>query len=57
MQYLDQVNQLDHATIDKLTTAVEIGKWENGEKLTDRQRESAMQANSFMAGQSHKPDQ
>jgi len=44
MQYQDQVNQLDQTTIDKLTTAVEIGKWENGDKLTDKQRESAMQA-------------
>ncbi len=44
MSYKQQVAKLDQATIDKLTTAIEIGKWDNGEKLTDKQRENAMQA-------------
>jgi len=44
MQYQDKVQSLDPSTIQKLTTAVEIGRWENGDKLTDKQRENAMQA-------------
>ncbi len=44
MQYQHFVDNLDAETIAKLQTAVEIGRWENGDKLTDKQRESAMQA-------------
>jgi len=44
MEYQQFVDNLDAATIKKLTTAVEIGKWENGDKLTEKQIESAMQA-------------
>lgn len=44
MQYQNFVDNLDSETIKKLQTAVEIGKWDSGEKLTDNQRESAMQA-------------
>ncbi len=44
MDYQSIVDNLDQQTIKKLQTAVEIGKWENGEKLTDTQRDNAMQA-------------
>ena len=44
MQYQNFVDNLDAETINKLQTAVEIGKWDNGETLTDKQKESAMQA-------------
>ncbi len=44
MNYQDFVDKLDEKTVNQLRTAVELGKWENGEKLTDKQRESAMQA-------------
>jgi len=44
MQYQNFVDNIDAQTIDKLQTAVEIGRWENGDKLTDKQRDSAMQA-------------
>lgn len=44
MNYQDFVDNLDEKTVETLRTAVEIGKWENGERLTDKQRESAMQA-------------
>ncbi len=44
MQYQNFVDNLDTETIKKLQTAVEIGRWKNGDKLTDKQRDSAMQA-------------
>ena len=44
MNYQDFVDQLDDKTVNQLRTAVEIGRWENGDKLTDEQRDSAMQA-------------
>ncbi|MBV1909494.1 MAG: YeaC family protein [Kangiellaceae bacterium] len=44
MNYQDLVDNLDEKTISQLRTAVELGKWDNGDKLTNQQRESAMQA-------------
>ena len=44
MEYEKYVNDLDQQTVNKLKTAVELGRWENGEKLTNEQTESAMQA-------------
>jgi len=44
MEYQQFVDNLDAATINKLTTAIEIGRWDNGDKLTEKQVESAMQA-------------
>lgn len=44
MNYHDFVDQLDEKTVSQLRTAVEIGRWENGEQLTEQQRDSAMQA-------------
>jgi uncharacterized protein len=44
MNYQDFVDNLDEATVNQLRTAVELGKWENGEAMTEKQRESAMQA-------------
>lgn len=44
MQYQNFVDNIDAQTINKLQTAVETGRWENGDKLTDKQRDSAMQA-------------
>ena len=44
MDYQNYVNHLDKDTVNKLELAVEIGKWENGDKLSQKQIESAMQA-------------
>ena len=44
MDYQNYVNHLDKDTINKLKEAVEIGKWGNGDKLGQKQIESAMQA-------------
>ena len=44
LNYQDFVDSLDQPTIQKLQTAVEIGRWESGEKLTEKQRDSALQA-------------
>ena len=44
MSYQEFVDKLDPATISKLNTAVELGRWENGEKLSEKQRADAMQA-------------
>lgn len=44
VKYQQFVDSLDDETINKLKTAVEIGRWENGDKLSEQQRESAMQA-------------
>ena len=44
MNYQEIVNNLDRETIQKLQTAVEIGRWENGTQLTQKQRDDAMQA-------------
>ena len=44
MSYQQIVDKLDPSTISKLNTAVELGRWENGDKLTEKQRANAMQA-------------
>ncbi|PCI65549.1 MAG: hypothetical protein COB38_11005 [Gammaproteobacteria bacterium] len=44
MDYQNYVNHLDKDTINKLKLAVEIGKWDNGDRLSQKQIESAMQA-------------
>jgi len=44
MEYQQFVDNLDADTIQKLTTAIEIGRWDNGDKLTKKQVENAMQA-------------
>lgn len=44
MDYSQVVDNLSPEIIEKLTTAIEIGRWESGEKLTSEQIESAMQA-------------
>lgn len=44
MKYEDTVRALGKDTIDELRTAVEIGRWKNGDKITSSQRDSAMQA-------------
>jgi len=44
MNYQKFVDNLDSETINKLQTAVETGYWENGEKLSSKQRESSLQA-------------
>ncbi len=40
----DILHSLNPEIIAKFRTAIEIGKWENGEKLTTEQRETCMQA-------------
>jgi len=44
MEYQQFVDGLNAETVTKLQTAVEIGRWENGDKLTNKQKEDAMQA-------------
>ncbi len=44
MDYQPFINNLDQKTINNLSTAVETGRWENGDKLTQKQLDSAMQA-------------
>lgn len=41
---LEQIITLSPDIIDKLRTAVEIGKWENGTLLTQEQSQISMQA-------------
>lgn len=40
----DILNSLTAEIVDKFRTAIEIGKWENGEKLSNEQRQTCMQA-------------
>lgn len=44
MDYSQTVASLTPQMIAKLKTAIELGRWENGDKLTSEQVESAMQA-------------
>lgn len=44
MNKQDILNSLNPEIIAKFRTAIEIGKWENGTKLTDEQRATCMQA-------------
>lgn len=44
MEYVQTVASLSESMIEKLRTAIELGRWESGEKLTSEQTESAMQA-------------
>ncbi len=44
MNKYDVLNSLTPQIVDKFRTAIEIGRWENGEKLTDAQRATCMQA-------------
>jgi uncharacterized protein YeaC (DUF1315 family) len=44
MPYQTYVNQLDIHTIQTLQTAIELGHWKDGKKLSFEQIESAMQA-------------
>ena len=38
------LNVLDKDIIDRFKTAIEIGKWPDGRKLTDEQKQTCMQA-------------
>ena len=44
MDYSKTVASLTPHMIEKIKTAIELGKWENGDKMTEMQLESAMQA-------------
>ena len=44
MNKQDILNSLTPEIVAKFRTAIEIGKWENGEKLTNSQRDTCMQA-------------
>ncbi|MCK5818584.1 MAG: DUF1315 family protein [Psychromonas sp.] len=39
----DYVKKISPSLFDKLKTAVEIGKWEDGKALSERQKEEALQ--------------
>jgi uncharacterized protein YeaC (DUF1315 family) len=44
MNFSDLINSITPEIYQNLKRAVEIGKWPNGDKLTDEQREHCMQA-------------
>lgn len=44
MNYDETIRSMPRHQYDALKTAIELGKWVNGEKLTIEQRENAMQA-------------
>lgn len=44
MDYTEKVSNLNSDVIEKMKTAIELGRWGNGDKLTPQQTESAMQA-------------
>lgn len=44
MNKQDILDSLNPEIVNKFRTAIEIGKWENGERLTDEQRAICMQA-------------
>jgi uncharacterized protein len=44
VDYTQAVAGLSQEMITKLKTAIELGRWENGDKLTSEQVESALQA-------------
>lgn len=44
MNVNDLINQMTPDIVGNLKTAIELGKWPNGEKLTPEQREHCMQA-------------
>ena len=44
MQKQEILNALTPQIVDKFRTAIEIGKWEDGHKLSDEQRQICLQA-------------
>lgn len=44
MDYSQAISNLNQKVINQLKTAIELGRWESGDKLTPEQVESAMQA-------------
>ena len=47
MDYSQAVGNLNQDVINKLRTAIEIGRWESGDKVTQEQLDTAMQAVMF----------
>ncbi|MGM0525468.1 MAG: YeaC family protein [Pseudomonadota bacterium] len=43
MQFDDLINSMNRETYDRLVTAVETGRWPDGNKLSDEQRENSLQ--------------
>ena len=44
MNYQELVNSLTPEVVDNFKRAIELGRWPDGRKLTDEQREHCMQA-------------
>jgi len=44
MNYLAAIEKMTQAEYSALVTAIEIGRWPNGERLTEEQRQNAMSA-------------
>ena len=44
MNFKDMIDTMSPEVYEKLKTAVELGKWPNGVRLTDEQRELCLQA-------------
>ncbi|RCU50414.1 MULTISPECIES: YeaC family protein [Corallincola] len=55
MDIIELVNKLDFESYQRLKTAVELGKWPDGNSLSDEQKENAMQL--VIAYQATKLDQ
>lgn len=43
MQFDDLINSMSRDTYDRLVQAVETGRWPDGNKLSDEQRENSLQ--------------
>jgi uncharacterized protein len=56
VDYTKIVSQLTPEVIKKLTLAIEIGRWDNGDKLTQEQLETSMQAVMIWQAQQSKSD-
>ncbi len=56
MNYLKFVENMDKQTIDNLQTAIETGVWQDGQKLSEEQRNSAMQALILWQAKHASPD-
>lgn len=44
MNYTQTIENLTEETVNKLSQAVETGRWENGKELTQEQKDASMQA-------------
>ncbi len=55
MNYLDAVDSLTPHIIEKMKLAIEVGCWENGDKLTPEQLDSTIQAVMLWQAKNQQP--